>query len=64
MVFELLSLISTTLIMAFRVHAVLGNIPGLLPYLLGIWAFQAVVSAVLVIVLVIIKLSRKCQTYV
>lgn len=43
--------------MAFRVHAVLGNIPGMLPYLLGIWGFQAVVSAVLVIVLVIIKLS-------
>jgi hypothetical protein len=45
--------------MAFRVHAVLGNIPGMLPYLLGIWAFQAMVSAGLVIALVVVRLARK-----
>lgn len=55
---EMLSLLTTTLIITFRIHAILGNIRGLLPVLLSVWAAQAVVSAVLVVVMVNIKAGR------
>ncbi|CCA72452.1 hypothetical protein PIIN_06388 [Serendipita indica DSM 11827] len=54
-VFELLSLLTTTLIITYRVHAVLGNLRYMLPTLMAVWGAQAVVSVLLVIILVIIK---------
>lgn len=57
-VLEMMSLLTTTLIITFRIHAILGNMRGLLPVLLSLWGAQAIVSAVLVIMLVNIKAGR------
>ncbi|KAG8778593.1 hypothetical protein FRC15_010662 [Serendipita sp. 397] len=54
-IFELMSMLTTTLIITYRIHAVLGNLRGMLPILLGIWGAQAAVSVVLVVILALVK---------